>query len=101
MCRLVQPGIPLTKNTLAEEPALRLLSEYICGKRKEARILREVKSGPQILSNKDKLQMNGELVSKETVLLHEREWGWGRREALRNVSQDWLRMYTNNSNNGP
>ena len=44
---VAQPGIPLTKNTLAEEPALRLLSEYICEKRKEASILREVKSGPQ------------------------------------------------------
>ena len=53
MLRLVQPGIPLTKNTLAEEPALRLLSEYICEKRKEASILREVKSGPQSSAPKD------------------------------------------------
>lgn len=46
-------------------------------------------------------QMNKELVSKETVSLHEREWGWsdrvevialwGPHEALQNVSQDWLR----------
>ena len=52
--RLVHPGIPLTRNTLAEEPALRLLSEYICQKRKEARILRQVKSSPEGLSSKDK-----------------------------------------------
>lgn len=28
-CLFFYPGIPLTRNTLAEDPALRLLSEYI------------------------------------------------------------------------
>ena len=48
---------------------------------------------------------------KKRLVLRSRQrkipWGkksriWGRHEALRNVSQDWLRkLYTNNGNNGP